>query len=97
MKNTIITLSAVGLVALLFVWDSCYWHIFGLHYSQSPKLLGTMFWLGLLSSVIAGAFAGFGLRKSAFPFFRFVWCLAVLMSYCGFYAYCIHHVPSDFQ
>lgn len=95
MKNMfIITSSVIGSVALLFVLDICYWHIFGLHFQKTPYLPGALFWLGLLCTGLATAFAVWSVRghwRNSRLLGQFIWCCALLVSYSGLFVYATSH------
>jgi hypothetical protein len=95
MKNTfIITSSVIGSVALLFVLDICYWHIFGLHFYKTPYLPGALFWLGLLFTALATAFAAWSVRghwRSGRLLGQLVWCCTLLGSYSALFVYAASH------
>ena len=93
--KTIFTLisSVVGLVALLFVLDMCYWHGFGLRFEQSPYLPGILFWVGVLFTALATAFATWSVRKhwtSRRLLGQFIWCCAPCISYAALCLYVTH-------
>ena len=91
MKATFTIISSVvSLVALLFVLDMCYWHTFGLRFEQSPFLPGILFWVGVLFTALATAFATWSVRKhwnSGRLLAQFVWCCALCVSYVSLFFY----------
>ena len=95
MKTTFTLISSViSLVALLFVLDMCYWHTFGLRFEQSPYLPGILFWVGVLFTALATAFAARSVRKhwtSTRLLGQFIWCCALSMSYVGLFLYVTHN------
>lgn len=95
MKTTFTLISSVvSLVALLFILDMCYWHTFGLRFEQSPYLPGILFWVGVLFTALATAFATWSVRKhwtSTRLLGQFMWCCALCMSYVGLFLYVTHN------
>jgi hypothetical protein len=95
MKTTFTLVSSVvSFVALLFVLDMCYWHTFGLRFEQSPYLPGALFWVGVLLTALATAFAAWSVRghwKSGRLLAQFIWCCTLCMSYVGLFVYVTHN------
>ena len=94
--KTIFTIvsSAVASVALLFVWDMCYWHALGLRFEQRPYLPGSLFWVGVLCTALATAFATWSVRghwKSGRLLGQFLWCCALCVGYFNLFVYVTHN------
>jgi hypothetical protein len=95
MKTTFtIVSSVIASVALLFILDICYLHTFGLRFEQSPYLPGILFWVGVLFSALATAFATLSVRQhwsSARLLTPFIWCCTLCASYVGLFIYVTHN------